>query len=60
MPAILLQQMVVADWRQPFVLFNPSCAKDRHAESQDSCFVVFCTMGITFLALGGTVTAEEK
>ena len=23
-------------------------------------FVVFCTMGITFLALGGTVTAEEK
>ena len=45
MPAILLQQMVVADWRQPFVLFNPSCAKDRHAESQDSCFCCFLHNG---------------
>ena len=45
MPAVLLQQMAVADWRQPFVLFNPSCAKDRDAESQDSWFCCYLHNG---------------
>ena len=49
MPAILLWQMAVADWRHPFVPFNPSCGIYNSSEARTRNCRQYSCEGLPFL-----------